>query len=152
MALQPTPMLRSSTVEMDSESNDRALTRLTSHESTALNTSEDRPSEKKEDEEETVASPVAPAPGPGDFPDGGFAAWCVVVGVSRLNHFPRLFEFFLMPCPVVCRLHALCSRRRLHSTSLVLNTRLTFLSFGLVNAWGVRAFHTLPLVDVTAHL
>ena len=71
---------------MDSESNDRVRTSKISGESTALNSPQDRPSEKNEDEE-SIASPVAPTPGPGDFPDGGFAAWCVVLGVSRLNHF-----------------------------------------------------------------
>ena len=75
MAMQPTPTLRSSTVEKDSESKDRPLTCLTTAESMAA-------SEKKDDEETVVASPVAPTPGAGDFPDGGFAAWCVVVGVS----------------------------------------------------------------------
>jgi len=81
MAFQPTPMLSSSTVEMDSESSDRAPTGLTSDESTALNTPEVRPSEKEE-YEETITSPVAPTPGGDDHPDGGFTAWCVVLGVS----------------------------------------------------------------------
>ena len=78
-------MLRSNIVEMGSESSDRELTGLTPDGSTALNTSEVQPSEKKECEE-TVASPVAPTPGRDDYPDGGFAAWCVVLGVSQFNN------------------------------------------------------------------
>ena len=88
MAFQPTPMLSSSTVEIGSEPSDRALTclTLTSDGSVTLNTLEPiLPSEKKK-YEETVTSPVAPTPGEDDYPDGGFAAWCVVLGVSRFNH------------------------------------------------------------------
>ena len=51
-------------------------------------------------------------------------------------------------------LRVLFSRRGLHSTSLVFNTRLTSedsLRFGLASAWGVRTFQILPLVGVTAH-
>ena len=51
-------------------------------------------------------------------------------------------------------LHVLFSRRKLHPISLVLNSRLTSedsLRFGLASAWGVRAFHILPLVGVTTH-
>ena len=85
-------MLRSSTVEMDLESNDRVPTGLPSEESTALNT----PSEKKDDEE-TVSSPVSPTPpGTGDSTDGGLAAWAVVLGVSQSNRFssPSFRIFF----------------------------------------------------------
>lgn len=95
MAHQPAPMLRSSTVEMDLESNDRVPTGLPSEESTALNT----PSEKKDDEE-TVSSPVSPTPpGASHSTDGGLAAWAVLLGVSQSNRFPphRLFEFFSDP-------------------------------------------------------
>jgi hypothetical protein len=82
---------------MDLESNDhRVSTGKASGESTALNTPVDRPSEKKEEEdEETVASPVAAAAPTDDFPDGGLAAWGVVVGVSQIApHFVVLFIFF----------------------------------------------------------
>ena len=89
MALQPTPMLRSNTVEMCPELSDRASTGLTSDRSTALNIPGDLLSEKKE-YEETVASPVAPTVGEDDYPDGGFTAWCVVLGVSQFNH-PLVF-------------------------------------------------------------
>ena len=85
MAFQPTLMLSPSTVEMGSESSDRASTSLISEESTVLNTPEVRPSEKGECEE-TVASPVAPIPDEDNYPDGGFTAWCVVLGVSQSNH------------------------------------------------------------------
>ena len=46
-----------------------------------------------------------------------------------------------------CSPCVLLSRRRLHSTSVVSDTRLTSedsLSFGLASAWGVRAFKILP--------
>ena len=85
MVFQPTLMLSSSTVEMGSELSDRASTGLTSDDSTTLNTPGVRPSEKEECEE-TVASPVAPTPDGDDYPDGGFAAWCVVLGVSQSDH------------------------------------------------------------------
>jgi len=85
MAFQPTLVLSSSTVKMDSELSTWASTSLTSKESVALNTPEVRPSEKQE-YEETVASPVAPTQGGDDCPDGGFTAWCVVLGVSQFNH------------------------------------------------------------------
>jgi len=138
---------------MDLESNDRVPTGLPSEESTAFNSPVDRLSEKKEDEE-TVASPVTtPTPGADDFPDGGLVAWCVVVGVSQLNRF-FVFENFLMPVRS-CSRRVLFSRRKLHSTRLLLDSRLTSdgsLSFGLVNAWGVRASRSLLLVDLTAHL
>lgn len=105
MVHQPTPMLRSSTVEKDLESNDRVPTGLPSEESTELNT----PSEKKDDEE-TVSSPVSPTPpGAGHSTDGGLAAWAVVLGVSQSNRFPLhcLFEFF--PDPVSGPAGLVCS-------------------------------------------
>ena len=118
MALQPTPMLRSNTVEMCPELSDRASTGLTSDRSTALNIPGDLLSEKKE-YEETVTSPVAPTLGEDDYPDGGFTAWCVVLGVSQSND--------LVPPNCLTgvwsrRLRVLFSRRRLHSTSLMSNT------------------------------
>ena len=67
----------------DLESKERVLT---PGESTTSNIWEDRLSEKKEDEG-IVASPVDPASDVGDYPDGGFAAWCVVLGVSQFTSF-----------------------------------------------------------------
>jgi len=150
MALQPTPMLRSNTIEMGPELSDRALTGLTSNRSTALNTPEVPLSEKKE-YEETVASPVAPTLGEDDYPDGGFTAWCVVLGVSQSNNL-LVFSDCLMGV-WSCRLRVLFSRRRLHSASLVSNTRLTsedYLRFGLAGSWGVREFQIFPLDNVSA--
>jgi len=69
----------------DLESKDQVLT---SGESTTSNVWENRLSEKKEDEG-IVASPVDPTSDVGDYPDGGFAAWCVVLGVSQFT-----FSFF----------------------------------------------------------
>ena len=89
MALQPTPISKSNTIEMDPELSDRVLASLTYDRSTALNTPGVPLSEKKE-YEETVASPVAPTVGEDDYPDGGFTAWCVVLGVSQFNH-PLVF-------------------------------------------------------------
>jgi len=90
MAFQPTLVLSSSTVEMDSEPSTRASTGLTSEESVAFNTPEVQSSEKQE-YEETVASAVAPTQGGDDYPDGGFTAWCVVFGVSQFNHSDLIF-------------------------------------------------------------
>jgi len=70
---------------MGSDSSDRDLTGLTPDGSTALNTPEVPLSEKKECEE-TATNPVAPTLGGDDYPDGGFTAWSVVMGVSKLNH------------------------------------------------------------------
>ena len=105
---------------MGSESSDRELAGLTPDGSTALNTSEVQPSEKKECEE-TVASPVAPTPGGDDYPDGGVTAWCVVLGVSKLNFNPLAFSDLLMRVRS-CSLRVLISQRRFHSTSLVSNS------------------------------
>lgn len=41
-----------------------------------------RPLEEKTVDEETEASPVTPTSNVDDYPDGGLAAWLVVVGVS----------------------------------------------------------------------
>jgi len=104
---------------MDSESSDRELTGPTLDGSTVLNTSEVQPSEKKECEE-TVVGPVAPTQGGDDYPDGGVTAWCVVLGVSKLNN-PLAFSDLLTRVRS-CSLRVLISRRRLHSTSLVSNS------------------------------
>lgn len=54
---------------------------ITPGESTTLNILGSEWSERKEDEKESsLASPTSDAC---DFPDGGFAAWCVVLGVSQ---------------------------------------------------------------------
>ena len=45
---------------------------------------EDRPSGEKEDEK-MEASPVVPASDASDYPDGGLAAWCIVLGVSQFS-------------------------------------------------------------------
>ena len=93
MALQPTLMLRSNTIEMGPELSDRVLAgSLTYDRSTALNTPE-VPLSEKEEYEETVASPVAPTVGEDDYPDGGFTAWCVVLGVSQFNHLLIFSDF-----------------------------------------------------------
>jgi len=105
MAFQPTPMLSSSTVEFGSELSDRTLTcpTLTPDGSTALNNPEVQPSEKKE-YEETVTSPVALTPGEDDYPDGGFTAWCVVLGVSQFNYFFVFSDFFDARAQSTCAL------------------------------------------------
>jgi len=144
-------MLSSSTIEMGSESSDRALTGLASDDSITLSTPEVRPSEKKE-YEETVPSQVAPTPDADDYPDGGFTAWCVVLGVSKLKNFLVISNFLMRVRS--CRLCVPISRRMLHSTNLVSNNWLTSedsLRFGLANAWGVRVFQILLLADVAAH-
>jgi len=64
---------------MDLESNERTL----ASESMTLGISEDLLSGKKEDEIET--SPVDPISDAGDYTDGGFAAWCVVLGVNQFT-------------------------------------------------------------------
>jgi len=113
-------MLRSNAIGIGPELSDRVLAGLTSDRSTVLNTPGVPLSEKKE-YEETVASPVAPTPGEDDYPDGGFTAWCVVLGVSQFNHLLVPSDFLMR----TCSLRVLFSRRRSHSTSLVSNIKLT---------------------------
>lgn len=110
MAFQQTLMWSSSIVGMGSESNNRVSTGLISDDSTALNTPGVCQSEKEE-YEETMASPVAPTPGEDDYPDGGFTAWCVVLGVSQLNHF-LVFSVLLIRVRS-CSQRVLFSRRML---------------------------------------
>jgi len=144
-------MLSSSTVEMGSELSDRGLAGLTSDGSTTLNAPGVLPSEKR-GYEETVASPVALTPGGDDCPDGGLAAWCVVLGVSRFNHSLAFSNSLMHVRP--CSVRVPFSRRRLHPTSSVSNSRLTSedsLRFGLASAWGVRAIQILPLVGVATY-
>ena len=119
MAFQPTPMLSPSTVEMGSELSDRASTTLTSDDSTVLNTSEVRLSEKEE-YEGTVASSVAPTPGGDDYPDGGFAAWCIVLGVSQFNYSLDSLDSLMHVRSFSSRVPT--SRRGLYSTALVSNS------------------------------
>lgn len=107
MAVQ---QLTPSTVEMDLGPNEQLSTTAGSIKSNLL---DDRPSEKK-DGEEIEARPAVPPPSAGDFPDGGPAAWCVVVGVSHLT-VSRPFSLFLTRV-WLCRVHVPCSRRRLHFT------------------------------------
>lgn len=66
---------------MGSRLNDRTPT----DESMTLNTVEGRQLEEKTEDEEKVASPVTPTPDADEYPDGGLAAWCIVVGVSPLT-------------------------------------------------------------------
>jgi len=113
MAGQPTSMLSSSTIEIGLELGTRASTGLTSNDPTVLNTLGARLL-KREKYEEIVASPVAPTPGGDDYPDGGFTAWCVVLGVSQFNH-SLVFSVFLIRVRS-CSVHVLFSRRRLYST------------------------------------
>lgn len=105
MTAQQTPASKS----VDLESSERALA---SGGSTTSNILEDRSSEKKESEE-IAASPVAPTPGAGDFPDGGFAAWCVVLGVSQLAFSSFLVGENLIQ-PWSRSLHVPFSQRGLH--------------------------------------
>jgi len=145
-------MLSSSTVEMGSESSTRISTGLASDDSAVLNISRVRPSEKQE-YEEPVVSPVAPTPSVDDYPDGGFTAWCVVLGVRQFNHF-LVFSVLLIRVRSRSQ-RVLFLRRMSYSTSLVSNNRLTLddsLRVGPSSAWGVRAFQTLPLGDVVAYL
>ena len=54
----------------------------TSDGSVILKFAEDRPVEEKEEDEETGTSPVLATPDVDDYPDGGLAAWSIVLGVS----------------------------------------------------------------------
>ena len=96
------------------------------------------------------ANPVISTSDADDYPDGGLAAWCVVVGVSSFP-FPEFLDFTNVGS---CSLRVPSSQRRLHSLSVALNCRLTSdhpRRFGLVNAWGVRAFQILLLVGPKAN-
>lgn len=80
MAPQQSPIYTPNTAETASESNEQGLT---SAESVTAKFPEDRLSEKEKRDPET--SPAIPMGGVGvdEYPDGGFAAWCVVLGVSK---------------------------------------------------------------------
>lgn len=69
-------------VETGSDSHER---RLTPTKSLSVKISEDRPLEKDVEE-----SPVTPTDIVDDFPEGGTAGWCVVLGVSKLTVSPCL--------------------------------------------------------------
>ena len=53
----------------------------------------DRPLEEKEEDEEIGASPVLTTPEVDDYPDGGLAAWSIVLGVS-LSTISSPFEIY----------------------------------------------------------
>jgi hypothetical protein len=74
-------MWTSDAVEMGLGPNERTPT---SDESMTLNIVEDQPLEEKEKEEgeEIRVSPITTTSDVDDYPDGGLAAWCVVLGVS----------------------------------------------------------------------
>lgn len=80
MVSQQRPTSIPNTLDMTPELKER---RLTSDGSVTVNVSDDRQSDKKE-EEDVEASPVASPtpPAVGDFPDGGLAAWSVVFGCT----------------------------------------------------------------------
>ena len=80
MALQRLPMLTSNAVETGSGPN--AWT-PTPDGSLTLYIVEGRSLEEKTESNE--ASPVISLSNADDYPDGGLAAWCVVVGVSQLS-------------------------------------------------------------------
>ena len=146
MALQRLPMLTSNTLEMGSRPT---ISTSTSDGSLTLNIVEGRSLDGKTELDE--ANPVISASDADDYPDGGLAAWCVVVGVSSFP-FPRLLDF--TDEVASCSLRVLSSQRTSHSLSLTLNCRLTSddpRRFGMVNAWGVRAFQTLLLVSPKAN-
>jgi len=150
MAVQQTPTSTLNTAEMDLESNERVLT---SDESMTLDAPESRPSETKEGKE-IEASPVTvstPDASDIDYPDGGLAAWCVVLGVSQMAvlAFSSFFSDELWACSVPVPF----SQRRLHFSTPPQNVNHRLIScgpfrFGLVNAWGVRFPNPLcPLVS-----
>ena len=89
------------------------------------------------------ANPVISTSDADDYPDGGLAAWCVVVGVSSFP-FPEFLDFTNVGS---CSLRVPSSQRRFHPSGLALNRQLTSNShrIGLVNTWGVRPFQTLLL-------
>lgn len=66
------------TIEMNPDSNEH---RLTPAESATMKIPEDRPLEEKEEDVE-VCPEITTNP-MDDCPDGGLAAWCVVLGVSE---------------------------------------------------------------------
>ena len=138
-------MLTSNTLEMGSRPT---ISTSTSDGSLTLNIVEGRSLDEKTELDE--ANPVISTSDVDDYPDGGLAAWCVVVGVSSFP-FPRLLDFTEGGS---CSLRVPSSQRRLHTLSVALNCRLTSNNphrFGLVNAWGVRAFQTLLLVGPKAN-
>ena len=112
MAVRQTPTPTLDTTEIGLESNERMLT---PDESMTLGALESRPSETKEDKE-TEVSPVFSTPGADDidYPDGGFAAWCVVLGVSQM----AILAFSSFSNGVrACSIPVPFSQRRLHFSS-----------------------------------
>jgi len=121
MAVRQTLTSTLNTAEIGLESNERVLT---SDESMTLDALESRPSETKEDKEIEVSSVVStPGASDIDYPDGGLAAWCVVLGVSQMailasSSFSDQVRACSIPVPL--------SQRRLHfsSSSQNINRRL----------------------------
>lgn len=52
--------------------------------SVTLDAVDDQTLEEKVEDEGIEIGPVLPTPDGDDYPDGGLAAWCVVLGVSSL--------------------------------------------------------------------
>ena len=77
MATKQSSISTFSPVETDVESNHQVHT---SDESVTLHSLESRRSETRD--EKTKAGPLSPALDEDAFPDGGLAAWLVVLGVS----------------------------------------------------------------------
>jgi len=149
MAVQRTPTSTLNTAEVDLESNERVLA---SDESMTLDAPESRPSETKEGKEIETSPVTVSTPGASDidYPDGGLAAWCVVLGVSQMA--VLAFSIFFSDEVRACSVLVPFSQRRLHFSSSPqnVNHRLILCGpsrFGLVNAWGVRVTNPLcPLV------
>jgi len=141
MALRQTRMSTPNTDETDLASDGRIPN---SEESVTLNIVEGGSLGGKED------GPVISTLNVDDYPDGGLAAWSVVLGVSPLTN-PSLSEFTDQAWS--CSLRVPSSRRRSHSTDFVPNHRFTSNythRFGLVNSWGVR--HSGPPCLLTSWL
>ena len=79
MVIQQTPAPTSDDMETDLEPKGLIMT---PGEPTTLNILGSEWPERKKDEEEEASS-ASPTSDAYDFPDGGFAAWCVVLGVSQ---------------------------------------------------------------------
>ena len=75
--MQQSPVSTLSPVEAEVDSSHQVQV---SSESAALHSLESQRSETRD--EKTKASPLSPALDEDDFPDGGLAAWLVVLGVS----------------------------------------------------------------------
>jgi hypothetical protein len=92
MASQQSPTPTPTTVEAGSESHEQ---RLSPDESVTLDVKE---------EEDLEASPAIPTAAVDDFPDGGLAAWSIVLGVSELT-IPSSSNFLIIVDRVVYVCH-----------------------------------------------